>query len=496
MSKLVVGGLLLLGVAACATDDVVQSGTVDEIERHGGASIPNGIPVPNKAGFSTTVSTQGKIDLTNEFFQDLGTNGRRCVSCHLPTAGWGITPQQVQEVFAATHGGEYEDALGLGAIFRLNDGANSPNADVSTYQKRKTAYSMLLNKGLIRVGIGIPSGAEFDLLKADDPYKFASAAELSLFRRPLPSTNMKFLATVMWDGRETFSGETIHFDLSDQSNGATQGHAQGDAIDNAQRESIVAMELGLHSAQIRDNGAGDLTANGGKGGPDAIIAQDFHIAINDNFGDCTDANNTGCRIVGAPLGSGTRGAAFTPNVFTIYDAWTNSGNSNRAQVARGQKLFNTRAINITGVSGLNDEAAFGTPAAVNGTCTTCHDTPNAGNHSVVAPLNIGLTDKSRRTADMPLYTLQCNAVGIANHACTAGQTVETTDPGRALISGKWKHIGRFKGPILRGLATRAPYFHNGSAADLGAAVDFYNTRFNMKLSSNERADLVAFLETL
>ena len=65
-----------------------------------------------------------------------------------------------------------------------------------------------------------------------------------------------------------------------------------------------------------------------------------------------------------------------------------------------------------------------------------------------------------------------------------------------MISGKWKHIGRFKGPILRGLAARAPYFHNGSAADLGAVVDFYDNRFHMGLSPQDKADLVAFLRTL
>lgn len=483
-------------VAGCVDEPEADSVTVNDIKKHG-LTLPNNIPVVNGAGFATTVSTNGNgIDLTNEFFQDLGTNGRRCVSCHLPTAGWGITPNQVQEVFNATRGGELDDGLGLGAIFRLNDGANRPDADVSTLAKRKANYSMLLTKGLIRVGIGIPTGAEFDLVAVNDPYGYASAAELSLFRRPLPSTNMKFLSTVMWDGRETVAGQTIHFDLAQQSNDATQGHAQGDALDTEQRESIVAMEMGLHSAQISDFGAGDLRAAGAKGGPAAIIAQEFHIGINDNFGDCIDANNTGCRIVGAPLGSGTRGAAFNPNVFTIYDAWNTSSNSKRKQVARGQALFNTRPINITGVSGLNDEAAFGNPAVVPGTCTTCHDTPGGGNHSVVAPLNIGLTDESVRTPDMPLYTLQCNATGIANGACTAGQKVKTTDPGRALISGKWKHIGRFKGPILRALASRAPYFHNGLAKDLGAAVDFYNTRFNMHLTSNERADLIAFLETL
>jgi cytochrome c peroxidase len=65
-----------------------------------------------------------------------------------------------------------------------------------------------------------------------------------------------------------------------------------------------------------------------------------------------------------------------------------------------------------------------------------------------------------------------------------------------LISGKWNDIGKFKGPILRGLAARAPYFHNGAAADLGAAVDFYDQRFGIGFTEEERADLVAFLKTL
>jgi len=122
-----------------------------------------------------------------------------------------------------------------------------------------------------------------------------------------------------------------------------------------------------------------------------------------------------------------------------------------------------------------------------GTCTTCHDTPNAGNHSIPAPLDIGIADASRRTPDLPLYTLRNLQTGV---------TIQTTDPGRALLTGQWKDIGRFKGPVLRALAARAPYFHNGSAADLAAAVDFYDTRFNLNLSDQEKADLVAFLQTL
>jgi cytochrome c peroxidase len=77
-----------------------------------------------------------------------------------------------------------------------------------------------------------------------------------------------------------------------------------------------------------------------------------------------------------------------------------------------------------------------------------------------------------------------------------GETVQTTDPGRAMITGKWKDVGKFKGPILRALAARAPYFHNGSAATLQEAVEFYDTRFTIGFTAQEKADLVAFLRSL
>jgi cytochrome c peroxidase len=473
--------------------------------------LANNVPVADATGVFTTVSAHGSIDLNNEFFQDLGTNGRRCVSCHVPTVGWTITPKQLKTVFDLTDGGKFDDGLGLAAVFRTVDGSNSPTADVSTLGKRRQAYSMLLNRGVIRVGLPIPANAEFELIAVDDPYHFASASELSLFRRPLPTTNLKFDSTVMWDGREVVPGQTVAFDLANQANDATLTHAQGQPLTAAQRESIVSFETALASAQIFDRQAGNLREDGAKGGPAAILGEEFYIGINDNFGDSRT------------------GAAFNPVVFNLFDAWTNlkSGRGHdrddddrhghgrdgddhghgraddhgknhdhddnggtdeaRRSIARGQALFNSHPIAIAGVSGINDEAAFGKPAVITGTCTTCHNTPNGGNHSVVAPLNIGLVDASRRTKDMPLYTLRNK---------TTGETVQVTDPGRAMIDGKWSHIGRFKGPMLRNLAPRAPYFHNGFAADLDAVVDFYNDRFHIGFTKQDKADLVAFLRSL
>jgi len=88
---------------------------------------------------------------------------------------------------------------------------------------------------------------------------------------------------------------------------------------------------------------------------------------------------------------------------------------------------------------------------------------------------------------LPVFTLVNN---------TTNETVQTTDPGRAMITGKWVDIGKLKGPILRGLASRAPYFHNGSAASLEDVLVFYDKRFNIGFTNQEEADLIAFLNTL
>src|SRR5690606_32166193 len=106
-----------------------------------------------------------------------GSNGRRCVTCHDPADGWSIRPASLQKRFAATDG--------LDPIFRPNDGSNSPTADVSSVHARRNAYTMLLTKAVIRIGLPVPPNAEFELIDVDDPYGFASAKELSLYRRPL-----------------------------------------------------------------------------------------------------------------------------------------------------------------------------------------------------------------------------------------------------------------------------------------------------------------------
>lgn len=65
-----------------------------------------------------------------------------------------------------------------------------------------------------------------------------------------------------------------------------------------------------------------------------------------------------------------------------------------------------------------------------------------------------------------------------------------------MISGQCADVAKVKGPILRGLAARAPYFHNGSATTLDDVVTFYDQRFGINFTDQEKSDLVAFLKTL
>jgi cytochrome c peroxidase len=388
---------------------------------------PRQMTFANETETIRTFNAAGALDTDNRFFQSLGTNGRACVTCHQPSDAWTVTPA----IFASAHG-----LSRAGSNFQFDDGSNCEGAIPTSLAQRRAASSLLLNKGLIRVGLSVPVDAEFSVVAVDDPYRCGGSLDnVSLYRRVLPSTNLAFLSTVMWDGRETRPGVSIVDNLKFQPRDATLGHPQATLVPtDTEIQAIVSFETGLFTAQATDHAAGSLHAEGAVGGPATLSRQPFFLGIND------------------PIGGNPTGAAFDPRAFTLFAAWMrptrNSGDDvsdARAAIARDEALFNTRPIVITGVAGLNDNPNVG--ASFSGSCTTCHDTPNSGNHSVSAALNIGLSDASTRPSDLPLYTVRNKVTGVE---------LLTSDPGRAMISGKWNDVGKFKGPILRGLAARAP----------------------------------------
>jgi cytochrome c peroxidase len=485
--RALLGVTLLVWLGACDQNPTSQSpppeGTTRAIVAGGAHDGPF-----RDADPSGTIATTGAraLDLRNPFFQSLGTNGRSCASCHIIENGLGLSASYARGLFATTGGKD--------PLFAVVDGANCPDAAPGS---GPDAHSLLINNGLIRIGITQLPITEYALTVVHDPYQCAvhsdpTGTTVSVYRRPLPSTNLRFLTAVMFDGRETVNplnsvgtfAANLRTDLGHQAVDATLGHAQATAAPTgAQVRAIVDFELSLSTAQSSDVAAGELTAAGAQGGPGALVEQRFYPGIND------------------PLGGNPTGAAFDPSAMTIFRRWLGIAGHGRETaarqaVARGEQVFDTHPLLITGVKGLND--ALGV-ATIPGTCTTCHNAPNVGDHSLPLPLDIGTSHALQyeqdpnilaalaqlSSPDLPVYQVSCG-----------GTNSFTTDPGRALITGKCADVGRIKGPILRGLAARAPYFHNGAAASLGQVVAFYNARFQMGLTPQEQSDLVAFLSSL
>lgn len=239
------------------------------------------------------------------FFADLGTNGRTCNTCHVVEDGWTITPGHAR-------GLPPHDPL-----FTPNDGSDCPPTSPSQ-RPQKALSSQLLNFGLIRIQLAIPATAGYSLVSASNPQRCAIApgspeagGQLFLFRRPLPTTNLVFDSTIMWDGRESLQKVTttaglqgeapLLFDLNDQANSATTGHAQGAAIAGTPAQAdIVAFETSLTSAQS-NLGFQPLDARGANGGAQylaEVVAPAFAVGVND------------------PLQPG-----FSNADFTIYQAW-------------------------------------------------------------------------------------------------------------------------------------------------------------------------------
>jgi cytochrome c peroxidase len=388
---------------------------------------------------------------------------------------------------------------GRDPLFAPVDGANCPNGQPGD----ASAHSLLLKNGLFRISLPLPASAQFTITVVHDPYGCAitldpktGQQDISVYRRPLPATNLSFLSDVMSDGRETVAPlnqestflMNLQTDLKQQASDATTTHAQALSPPSAaQLTDIVNFELATYTAQSLDWATGPLTEEGALGGAMALFAQQYYPGIND------------------AKGNDPTGAPFNPSSMTLFAAWTNppsgttpngvSREAAQSAVAAGENIFNTAAL-TTGGGGVTH-------------CSTCHDTPNTGNRSLSSFLDVGTAHStlpstetnpqiSAALAELSMPDLLVYLISGCPNTTDPTQIAAfyTTDPGRALITGQCSDLYRTKVPTLRGLAARAPYFHNGAAADLSQVVNFYNARFQMGLTPEQVSQLVAFLSAL
>ncbi len=477
-----------------------------------GRQFPQALEYANEHGSLALFNVDGAFNTAGHaFFEPLGPNGRACVSCHQPADGMSLSLQSIRE--------RWEETGGTDPIFAAIDGSNCPTLP----QAEEASHSLLLQRGLFRISMPWPPKdpfgegtiePEFDIEVVRDPGAcnldpqyglFSANPAVSVYRRPRVVANLPYVSHSNF-GVGPFVGKTGEPTLRDPVTGqpssmnlmadarvptlATQAsdaaavHLEmAGGLTAQQHAQINSFERQLFAAQSAHVGAGSLLAGeGGRAfGPRNLAAGDVGVL----------GNNT------------------TRWVFPVDPAWaepqpglSEAENAMRASIFRGQQIFHFRTFWIRDSMHLNT-VGLGNPTKR--TCATCHGMHMTGLDTVNGWMDIGTTNLpwarevplnpwNDEREVMPLFKITCHD-DVAPHPFL-GRVIYTQDPGRALVSGKCNDVGTIVMQQFRGLASRAPYFSNGSASDIDEIVDFYDRRYNIQYTRQERTDLANFMGSL
>jgi hypothetical protein len=489
--------VFVFGIALTLSAQYQSSFKLTWIEPGSGQILPEVDAFDSVEGTLGVLNASGPVNTDNHpFFTPLGTNGRACVNCHQPTYAMSVSGAGLRERWRLTEGKD--------PVFAAFDGSNCPGLP----QDKESSHSLLLKRGLFRIPLpwpprnsdGSPKPVDFTIEVVRDPagcntspeYGLKSAQpSISVYRRPRPAANLKYVISgtqpiVLKTGTladvDPETGKPVSMNLmSDareptlktQALSAIMGHEQARVAPSAQQvEKIIEFESQVYAAQAAHIFGGPLAV---EGGPPALGP----AALRDHRAGVLGDND------------------YDP-VFGSFDAWKGP-DFYRASVARGADIFMFRQFWLRDAAHINS-IGLGNP--LKRTCATCHNAQMSGQDLSAGWVDVGTTNYPTWTepatwaesTELPVFKITC--ARDADPHPYLGRVIYTTDPGRALISGRCVDVGSIVMQQLRGLAARAPYFANGSAKTLREVVDFYDRRFDMKLTDQEKEDLINFLGSL
>lgn len=427
------------------------------------------------------------------FFTAIGPNGRACVTCHQPADAMSLS--------AASAARQWQRNGAKDPLFAASDGSNCP----SLPQSERASHSLLIDHGLIRIARPWPPKdikPDFTIEVVRDPstcnldpkYGLKGAGMVSVFRRPRPVANFKYIeamgfaydpkagmplpvdpetgkpvsGNLMADGRVP----TLEAQMRDAA-GAHLGFLKN--LDKRDIERILDFERRIYAAQQIDAVGGPLDGDGSMGGAKTLQVSQ----------------------------AGRLGSDGGIPVWSEFEAWEKMPEAVKAKlspevvafresVARGARVFRDKTFLITDTAGINSPIGFGNP--VRNSCVFCHNMSYMGMD--VAPGQVDLGTTNQPFADpaphLPLFRITCTGKPHPHY----GRTILTSDPGFALTTGKCADVGRITLQSLRGMSARAPFFSNGSAKDIRTVIDYYERRYNIGYTEQEKRDLENLMRAL
>jgi len=462
-----------------------------------GRIFPAKLDYRDGSGVTETLLTNGPLDTKGHpFFTAIGPNGRACVTCHQPADGMSLSVTTIQERWKETDGKD--------PLFAAFDGSNCPDLP----QGSKKSHSLLLERGVFRIErpwpprdlTGKTITPDFDIEVVRDPTGCNTGKDhglkapnptVSVYRRPRPVSNLKYLTAIGFpydpksgmplkhdpETGKPVSGNLMAdsrvFTLAEQARDAMHGHLEiMGRLNQDQVKRIVDFESHLYTAQQRDNVGGALDEDGAFGGP-AKLANSEPGQLGDQ---------------GQPVWSEFAAWANIPKDANL----TPEQRAFRESVARGAKIFREKTFLISDSMGINWPIGFGNP--VRNACALCHNMSQMGNDVAPGHVDLGTTTLpfADPAPDLPLFKITCKGKPHPFY----GRVIYTHDPGYALTTGKCQDVGRITLQSMRGLAARPPYFSNGSAKTLRDVVDYYDRRYNIGYTEQEKQDLVNLMSVL
>ena len=476
-----------------------------------GRSFGEYVAYPNPEGQLGVLNASGPIETAGHpFFEPLGPNGRACVSCHQPADAMSLSLRSIQE--------RWNETKGADPIFAPIDGADCPNLP----RGEASSHRLLLNRGLFRISLPWPPKdpagnliePEFDIEVVRDPSGCNTSAEyglnsdeprISVYRRPRVVANMGYVTQTRFGVgpfvgktgepamRHPATGKPLNMNMMADARLVSLDTQMADAASNhmelverltdEQVDRIQAFQNQIFVAQADLGPGGSLIEADGPPGLGPYNLRDGDMGV---------------------LGNNT-----TRWVIPMGDAWqepkpeeTPEMRAMRESILRGQKVFHFRTFWIKDSMHLNT-VGLGNPTKR--TCATCHGMHMTGMDAANGWMDIGTTNlpwaketplNPWETEDelMPLFKVTCSRAAPPHPYM--GRVIYTQDPGRALISGRCNDVGTIVMQQFRGLAARAPYFSNGSAKTVRELIDFYDRRYNIQFSEQEKTDLGNFLKAL
>ena len=459
--------------------------------------FPAELEYENEYGTLRILRTGGPLATADHpFFRPLGPSDRACVTCHQPADSMSLSAETARTRWTETDGKD--------PLFAAYDGSNCPLLP----QGERSSHSLLLDHGLIRVERPWPVTEwhenkvepDFTIEVVRDPNGCNSGphfgpenGRISVYRRPRPLANVKYLLAVGFpfdpkqglalprnpgDGR-LLSGNLMAdgrvSTLADQMADAGRTHLEMLAeLTSADRDEIEKFELSLFAAQQSSKTGGMLDTHGALGGPARL--RDSEPGALGSIGQPVWSEFAGWEELSAQSARD-----LTPAQIEF-----------RKSVARGARVFREKMFLITDSAGINSPMGFGNP--VRNSCVFCHNMTQMGNDVAPGQVDLGTTTMpfADPNADLPMFKITCHGRPHPHY----GREIYTMDPGFALTTGRCADVGKITLQSLRGLSSRAPYFANGSAKDLREVVEYYERRYDIGYTEQEKQDLVNLMSAL